>query len=247
MPTLILPPRYTTDSILLWKTAISLDWEVERLQNWRVNPHKRIQNPVIYGEPLFAEAIAELLSIRLIQPELNWLTTLHQDYLQRQVNFMTLSEAENITETSFIKPAELKCFTAKVYQSGKEVSQLVLPPETPILVSEPVNWQIEFRCFVSKLNLQTVSSYWCNGESTEQSDGSWQGTIQEYQEATDFCNQLLNDSRVTIPDAVVIDVGKIVGRGWAVVEANSAYGSGLYGCNPVKAIKVIQEANLKIY
>lgn len=246
MTTLILPPRYTTDSILLWKTAINLGWEIERLQNWRINPEKTIHNPVIYGEPLFAKVISELLSITLIEPEPDWLTTLPQDYLQRKVHFTNLNDVENITKASFIKPAEEKCFTAKVYQSGKQVSKSLLPPETPILVSETVNWKIEFRCFISNCNIKTISSYWCNGESTEQTDGSWKGTIKEYKEATDFCNRVINDSRVKIPNAVVIDVGKIEDRGWAVVEANSAYGSGLYGCDPIKAIEVIKKANIKL-
>jgi hypothetical protein len=35
----ILTPRYTSDSIALWKSAIELEWDVERLQNWKVPTH----------------------------------------------------------------------------------------------------------------------------------------------------------------------------------------------------------------
>ena len=83
MPTLILPPRYTGDSIALWKTAIALGWSVERLQNWRVDRNKTILDPFIYGEPLFAQVVAESLSIGLIEPQLDWLTTLPNDYTKR--------------------------------------------------------------------------------------------------------------------------------------------------------------------
>ena len=244
MPTLILPPRYTIDSIALWKTAIALGWSVERLQNWRIDRNKTILDPFIYGEPLFAEVVAESLSIGLIEPQLDWLTTLPNDYTKRKVKFMTLSNLEQITETSFIKPAKDKCFAALVYQSGKEISKSFLPSDTPILVSEPVEWEIEFRCFINDRQIKTISSYWQNGKSTEQPDGSWLGTATEYQQAQDFCNRVLDDSQVEVPDAVVIDVGKIVGKGWAVIEANSAFGSGLYGCDPYKAIEVIKKANV---
>ena len=35
-PILILPPRYTPDSIALWKAATAAGWRVERLPDWRV-------------------------------------------------------------------------------------------------------------------------------------------------------------------------------------------------------------------
>ncbi|WP_201278280.1 hypothetical protein [Scytonema millei] len=37
MPTLILAPRYTTDTQALWRAANQLGWQVERLTNWRVS------------------------------------------------------------------------------------------------------------------------------------------------------------------------------------------------------------------
>jgi hypothetical protein len=36
MPTLILPPRYTPDSIALSKAAVRAGWDVERLTGWQV-------------------------------------------------------------------------------------------------------------------------------------------------------------------------------------------------------------------
>ena len=71
----------------------------------------------------------------------------------------------------------------------------------------------------------------------------WLGTETEYRKAADFCNKVLQDPQAKIPDAVVIDMGRIKGKGWAVIEANAAYSSGLYGCDPIKAIEVIQKAN----
>ena len=43
----------------------------------------------------------------------------------------------------------------------------------------------------------------------------------------------------------MIDVGRIEGRGWAVIEANPAYGSGIYGCDPQKVLEVVNRATIK--
>ncbi len=45
-----------------------------------------------------------------------------------------------------------------------------------------------------------------------------------------------------MPPAVVLDVGHLQGRGWAVVEANAAWGSGIYGCEPASVLRVVERA-----
>ena len=45
MPTLILPPRYTSDSIGVSKAAVQAGWEVERLSSWRVPAHLQGDGP----------------------------------------------------------------------------------------------------------------------------------------------------------------------------------------------------------
>ncbi len=61
----------------------------------------------------------------------------------------------------------------------------------------------------------------------------------------DKLNEVINNPQINLPAAVIVDVGKIAGKGWAVIEANSVYSSGLYGCDPMEVIKVIQKANIK--
>jgi len=48
-----------------------------------------------------------------------------------------------------------------------------------------------------------------------------------------------------VPAAISLDVGTIRGRGWAVVEANGAWGSGIYGCNPDEVLNVISQAVIR--
>lgn len=42
------------------------------------------------------------------------------------------------------------------------------------------------------------------------------------------------------PVPSVIDVGRIPGKGWAIIETNQAWASGLYGCDPLEALKAIE-------
>jgi len=67
-------------------------------------------------------------------------------------------------------------------------------------------------------------------------------TDEELTEAEQFIRTVLADSRVDLPRATVLDVGVITGRGWAVIEQNSAWGSGIYGCDPEEVLEVLRHA-----
>jgi hypothetical protein len=49
MPVLVLPPRFTADSISLRRAAIAAGWEVERLPSWRAPPELAGRDLVFYG------------------------------------------------------------------------------------------------------------------------------------------------------------------------------------------------------
>lgn len=246
MPTLILSPRYTTDSITLAKAAASLGWSVQRLLNWHVPDGFTAAYVTLYGEPFFAAAIAEQLSLHLLEPPFDWLATLPVSYSKRRVSATTLDEARRVADAAFIKPADDKCFSARVYSSGAELRDTEhLPAETPVLVSEPVGWEVEYRGFIRHNDLQTLSPYFRSGTLTQTEDGDWPAVEEEVKEARDFYTDLLGDSEVKLPPGVVVDIGKIRGRGWAVVEANPAWSSGIYGCDPSRVLPVIESACLR--
>lgn len=48
---------------------------------------------------------------------------------------------------------------------------------------------------------------------------------------------------MTLPRAMVVDVGFVADRGWAVIEFNAAWGAGLNGCDPEKIVAVILAAS----
>ncbi|MCC6739503.1 MAG: ATP-grasp domain-containing protein, partial [Planctomycetia bacterium] len=58
-----------------------------------------------------------------------------------------------------------------------------------------------------------------------------------------FASSILADPAVEVPRAAALDVGRIRGRGWAVVELNSAWAAGLYGCDPEAVLEVLRHAS----
>src|SRR5579883_2329390 len=243
MPTLVLSPRFTPDSITLSRAALSSGWSVERLQRWTPPEKLKELDPVIYGEPLFAAAVAEALNLVVVEPPFDWLTRLSQRFVLRDISLTTLGEARKLNKPAFVKPADDKSFTACVYELGVEVSDL-LPDSLPVLISGPVLWQSEFRCFVREGNIATISPYSRFGELAQAPDGTWPATSDELAKARRFTEELIHEHGQDIPPAVVIDIGLIAEKGWAVVEANPAFSAGIYGCDPVKVLGVIQRACL---
>ncbi len=175
MPTLILPPRYTPDTNAIWKAAIDAEWETERLLGWRVPEGFASKDKlVLYGEPLFAAVVADQLQLALIEPPFRWAADLPEIYRRRDVEFGILGAARQLRIPRFIKPADDKCFPAKVFGSGAELpSADVLSDSIPVLVAEPVLWAVEYRCFVMERRVLTHSVYLRNGELAQGEDGGW--------------------------------------------------------------------------
>lgn len=243
MPTLMLTPRFTEDSQALWRAASQLGWGVQRLNGWHVTEDMLLmEEPVFYFESLFGNHIAEQFGLKLITPSLDWLPQLPAEYRQREISMMPLSAARQLTESAFIKPPNDKSFPAKVYL-GNELP-FGYPDESPVLVAEIVSWEVEFRCFILNRHVQTISVYLRNGEL--QRDQQYTATDREIEAAEAYVQQVMSDPRVDFPKAGVLDVGIISGRGWAVVEQNAAWGSGLYGCDPVKVLHVLRQSVIEM-
>jgi hypothetical protein len=243
-PLLVLPPRYTDDSNALWRAAIAANWDIARLTDWRVPLELRERDLsdgiAVYGEPLFVAVVAEALHLKPIEPPLDFLPQLPFELRGREVQLSTLAEARGITKAAFIKPAGEKTFAAQVYESGAALPVLDwLEAATPVLISEPVRWQVEIRCFVGDGQVQTLSPYWRDDKTAQEADGSWPMSDEERQGVQDFAVRVLSETTLQVG---VLDVGIIAEFGWAVVEVNPAFGSGIYGCDPTKVLQVVRRA-----
>jgi hypothetical protein len=243
MPTLILTPRFTEDAQALWRAAAQLGWDIERLTSWRVPEHLwTIPEPVLYLEGLFGPTLAEAFGLRLLEPAIDWLPGLPEEYRKRRVSLTTLRDARLLVEPAFVKPPNDKSFPARVY-TGAELPD-GYDEDSPVLVAEVVTWEKEFRCFILDRQPRTLSVYLRSG--VLQREQGFAASEIELAEAESFIRAVLSDGRIDLPRAAVLDVGVMAGRGWAVVEQNSAWGSGLYGCDPVQVLEVLRYAAIPI-
>lgn len=220
--------------------AIRAGWSVLRLGGRRAPEELAGQASAIYGEVTFAEAIASQLGLTLMDVPPDWLPDLPEHHRRRNIRLSTLGEARTAEYAAFVKPADgRKGFEGRVYARGG----LGLPPaeahpdDTPVLIADPVSWVAEYRCFVADGAVVTVSPYLRAGELAIAADGSWPMTPDESAAVHAYAESVL--AEVPVPPAVVLDVGLIADRGWAVVEANSAWGAGVYGCDPDQVFTVL--------
>lgn len=230
MPTLLLPARYTDDSVALWRTALALGWNVERLSTPRVDPSWN--DPVLYLDGLLGGLVADQLGLAMVGPPLDWLCHLPWDYRRREVRFLTWKEARELEAPAFFKPADDKWFPARVYQRGRDID---VPEEfddtAPVLVIDPVRFEVEYRFFVLDRQVLTGSLY------SRQGERDLDGEVDPAALAS--AQRLLADPRVSVPRALVIDIGLTTEHGWVAVEANPAWAAGLYNCDPEQALRVI--------
>ena len=243
MPTLVLSHRYSPDSNALFAAALAAGWDVERLRSFRCPEGLASRDPVFYGETILADAIAGDLGIMLLEPTDSFLPRLPQHHRRREVRLTTLADALTIRESAFVKPTDEKCFPARVYADGTAIQpDPVLPPDLPVLVSEPVVFEVEFRFFVLERQVAALSPYIRGGEIARNAAGDWEAEPAEVEAATASILAMLGDTEVDLPPAVVVDVGRMSGRGWGVVEANAAWASGLCGCDPARVLPVLRRA-----
>jgi hypothetical protein len=242
MPTLILTPRFTEDSQSLWKAAASMGWKVERLASWRIpEQFRQLPDPVLYCEALFGPTLAEQLGLKLIDPPEDWLVRLPMPHKLREISLTTLGQARQSTHAAFVKPPNDKSFPAGVYVGADLPTEF--PDDMPVLVSEVVTWEKEFRCFILDRALRTYSLYSRYGEL--QRDADFASAPDEDADVEAFINTLLADENVDLPRATVVDIGLIQGKGWACVEQNAAWGAGIYGCTPSTVLEVLRHASVK--
>ena len=239
MPVLLLSPRFSDDSIALATEASRLSWRVHRLHDRRPPARLAEEELVLYGESLLADTVGKRLGLALLEPAADTLSLLPTEHVRRDVRFTTLGAARGERFPRFVKPADEKQFRAAVYPSAEALpGSEILEDSLPVLTAEPVRWLDEYRCFVLEGQVVTASPYAWMGEREELSRAGF-----DLDAARAFASDVLARAGDSFPPAVVLDVGRIEGRGWAVVELNPAWSSGLYACDPAGVLRVLQRAS----
>ena len=249
---LITQPRAGTshnEILALQVAARELKWDVlSAPMGWRMDEElvKSGAKGAPYGSQTFGEVIAQQMNWSLKANSFDWLAKVPCQYTKRQIYFMPMKDARKIAERKFIKPADDKCFEARVYEPGEFKPHESIPDDYPVLVSEIVQWDLEYRFFVGQYQGAMMPFTWSNylfyGEIN--SPKFHRMVPADLQNIEQFVSDMLwscNAHNVeTVPS--VIDVGVIPDKDWAVIESNQAWASGLYGCDPLEAIKVMEQS-----
>lgn len=245
MPSLIVSSRYTTDSQLLREAAQRMGWETlrldgDRVPDWFEPPDGRIA--LFYTAP-HAFDIAAQLSRTLIGCDSGWTTRLPVEFLRRELRQTTLAEALALPGRQFVKHAISKAFPAAVYDAAALAEATVnVPRSASVHVGEPVEWIVEYRCFVRHGRVAAISPYRRHGAIIEHHADRLGAPPDEVEAARQFATTVLGLPAVAYPPAFVLDVGVIAEHGWAVVEFNECWASGLYACEATAVLEVLVAA-----
>ncbi|MFD9123458.1 ATP-grasp domain-containing protein [Kitasatospora sp. NPDC059571] len=202
-----------------------------------------------YGGPLAGARLAGRLGFALLEPVDDWLAELPEEFTGRDIRSATVADARALDEPTFVKPPRDKTFPAGVYADGSRLPA-GLDPATPVLLSEVVTFEAEYRLFLLDGRIATAGRYAVFGRldprplRTDERDRAARATLAEI---TGFVDRLIAAAGHTLPSAVVLDVGRLLdpyraGHRWAVVEANMAWFSHAYAADPARVLDVVLRA-----
>ena len=83
-----------------------------RLASWRCPEDFEPEEPVLFAEPLFNQAVAEQLGLEVVEPPEDFLARLPQKYVKREIRLTTAAEARTLTplnQTSDSSPVRGAC------------------------------------------------------------------------------------------------------------------------------------------
>ena len=245
MPTLLLSRSCQPEATRLAGIAHAARWHHQWISRRKVPAKLHGDDLALYAETDVALRVARRHGLVLIEPPFDFLSHLPQQYTRREVRYMTLGAALQWPDRTFVKPADCtrKVFDAGIWDAGRYIRcPDDLSRDTPVLVSEPVIWEDEFRVIVLEREVVTLSPYIRGGWLAKDGDGQWRCRDDETNDLLAFCQTLLADPAALLPPAFTLDVGTIKDRGWAVVEANPVWCSGLLGCDLAKLLPVLHRA-----
>ena len=243
MPTLLLSTWTLPAAHALAEAARRDGWTV------RANDETPAAAPggriVYYGGTDLTQQIAARFHLALLEPPLDLLARLPSSLLLREVQYGRFRDLSRLKRPAFVKPADPlhKSFDAGTYGDIRDIrAPRGIDPATPVLLAEPVEWLAEYRCFVLEGAVVASSPYLSFGRPVWRPHGQGGELARPSADAQAVCRRLLAERSVALPPAFVADVGLIQGRGWAVVEFNPAWCSGLLGADPEPVLKVLERA-----
>ncbi|WP_457513889.1 ATP-grasp domain-containing protein [Streptomyces sp. TE33382] len=229
--TLLLPPRLTASAQALRDAARHRGLPTVQLPTFAVPAELRADH--LHAGPSFADVVAPALNISLLQAPEDWLARLPRMFTGREIALAPIREAYSLRRPAFIKSPNDKGIPALIYSDGSRLpGPDAVDPQTPVLISDVVEFAAEYRLYLLDGEVHTGSQYALRGRLSL-------GPLNK--DAAAFGAELLAECGDTLPSAIVVDVGTVNGT-WSVIEANAAWASGMYRADPQRALDVVLQA-----
>lgn len=246
-PLLLLHIRADVNTNDIWRAAIRAGWATERVdQSARFDIPPGTAKVRYYGNTLHAEIIGNKIPLKCLPLDLTVLAS--TSLTKRAVHLTTVEEFMSPDgqfagmrrgSSLFIKPAQQKWFSARVYQPGespvRKLGSSVLPSDL-IYVQAPVDMINEVRCFVLDGKILTASYYRIGHEYCPVG-------IDDV-DRLKVLDEMVAELAPLYPRGVVLDFAYLSTKEWAFLEPNEAWASGLYGCNPERCLDVIEASQV---
>jgi ATP-grasp domain, R2K clade family 2 len=242
-PTLVLSTWSLPASRALAEAARSAGWHACAFDE---TPDPTTEGKVVYygGTDRALEA-ASRFGLALLEPPFDLLARLPLEFRRRAVEYARFGDLHHLKSPTFVKPADAlnKSFDAGIYASARDIrAPKGVSDDSPVLLAEPVDWSAEYRCFVLDGEVAAWSPYISFGRPSWKPFGRGTLPVRAPPSVLAFCQRLFSRSGAAFPPAFVMDIGVIDDRGWAVVEFNPVWCSGLLGADPRKVLGVLQRA-----
>lgn len=252
MPTLVLPARPArpllsgapgnpehANEYRLAAAATRAGWAVARPTP--ADPPPADPDLALYVTTDAAVATARALDLALLEPPFDLLARLPERLRLRPVEAARFADLARLRAPTFVKPADPldKWFDAGVYGDARDIRTKGHDrPDAPVLVAGAVSWAAELRYWVLEGTVVAGSPYLSFGRPNW-SPGCSPGVPKAGLRTAEAAVAALGRD---LPPAVVIDVGAVEERGWAVVEFNPVWCAGLLGADPAAVLPALRRA-----
>jgi len=256
MSLLVLPHTHTREYQAIWSEAVRRGWKTLRFDPDKTDPKELEGHGVIryYGNVLHKTRIEKFLPIEFFPVSDTLLHDLDISWTGRKIKMIPFKHVDSpLKKDTFIKCVDVKWLEAKVYKEGDIITDKCqgMLPDDRVYVQEPFPFIDEVRCFVIGRKVVTASYYRKNKEFCPENLPIDYTTT--YLNRTEFFMKSNTDFLTAkylgcnFPNGVVLDygLGEMDNR-WVLIEANEAWASGRYDCDPEQMFNTIIESQKNI-
>lgn len=241
LPTLLIPDKPDPERQAVadaWRAAGGRVREVGRF--WVQLDLEPGERACVYGHEMFGLVMAQVNGWQLATVDDAAITRIGKEWTKRKIELVAMGKLSKLRFPIFVKPVQPKQFHAGVYPIWMALLEEIegIDEEEMAMVSEVVEISAEARAFVLDGKVMDIALY--AGQA-------------DLMEAEAFVGEFLADQLagnrqeaggIHLPRAFVVDIAFSHGKGWMVLEFNSAWGAGLNGCEASKVLPCIVAATI---